>query len=151
MVLDAAGNLYGATQLGGAFGNGAVFKIDPSGNETLLHSFDPSNGDGEWPYSGVIADRKGNLYGTTWYGGANYTGIVFQINTAGTETILYNFGSNPNDGYLSWGDLAIDAKGNIYGTTMAGGTNGLGAIFKVTSAGTETVVYSFGPPPMQRT
>jgi len=78
VVRDATGNLYGTTQLGGAHGNGVVFKLSPHGTETVLHAFTGGSDGGE-PFAGPIADASGNLYGTTWSGGAGNAGVVFKV------------------------------------------------------------------------
>ena len=75
--MDAAGNLYGTTSYGGTNGVGTVFKLDPAGQETVLHSF--SGRDGKIPYGTLARDKAGNLYGTTYGGGAFGGGVVFKI------------------------------------------------------------------------
>jgi uncharacterized repeat protein (TIGR03803 family) len=142
---DSAGNFYGTTSGGGLYLNGTVFKITPSGSYTSLYSFNAS--DGNTPYAGLVADRGGNLYGTTFSGGANGFGAVFKITPAGTHTVLYSFGAGAADGKYPYGGLAIDSAGNLYGTTSAGGTNNLGTVFKITSAGTKSTIYSFSGAP----
>jgi uncharacterized repeat protein (TIGR03803 family) len=79
LVRDGEGNLYGTTNQGGAFGNGTVFKLDKYGNETLLHTFTGVGADGASPFADLLRDGKGNLYGTTFFGGASGHGIVFMI------------------------------------------------------------------------
>ncbi len=146
LIMDAAGNLYGTTLQGGAFGLGVVFKLDPLGNEMVLHSFAGSP-DGAIPFAGLVMDAAGNLYGTTSVGGASSSvlhgvpglGTVFKIDPAGNETVLYSF-SGP-DGDYPTGSLIMDAAGNLYGTTSGGGACGL--IFKLDSSGNETVLYYF--------
>ena len=103
LVLDTAGNLYG-TAGGGKYNDGAVFELTPNGqggwNETVIHSFDPNSTtvhDGAGPEGSLAIDSKGNLYGTTFSGGANNNGVVYELSpgTEGTwtETILYSFGA----------------------------------------------------------
>lgn len=139
---DAIGNLYGTTTAGGAYGFGTVFKLDTSGEETLLYSF-AGGADGANPYSsGLIQDASSNLYGTTQGGGSGY-GVVFKLDTTGNETVLHSFtggadGANPDP----YGRLIKDAKGNLYGTTYGGGS-GYGVVFKLDPAGSETVLHSF--------
>ena len=160
LISDAAGNLYGTTQFRGiyggqcgAFGCGTVFKIDPSGKETVLHSF--RSKDGAWPLSGLIGDAQGNLYGTTELGGdltggcgTLGCGVVFKIDRSGHETVLYSF-TGGADGSQSAGSLVRDAAGNMYGTTGLGGDltcnapSGCGVVFKIDSSGHETVLHSF--------
>jgi uncharacterized repeat protein (TIGR03803 family) len=135
LVRDSAGNLYGTTQFGGANGNGTIFKVDPTGNETVLYSFCSQSGcaDGYWPYSGLVRDSAGNLYGTTFYGGANGAGAVFELDTGGVETVLYSFCSQSNcaDGANPYAGLVLDSEGNLYGTTEGGGTVGNGTVFRL--------------------
>jgi uncharacterized repeat protein (TIGR03803 family) len=78
LVRDSAGNLYGTTYHGGFFGYGTVFKVDTSGQETVLHSFAYST-DGGYPYAGLVRDVAGNLYGTTFQGGVSGAGTVFKL------------------------------------------------------------------------
>ncbi len=143
VIRDAKGNLYGTTELGGALGLGTVFKVDPEGKETLLHSFG-SSGDGSTPYGSLILGKKHNLYGTASQGGAFGLGTVFRIDRKGNESVLYSFGSQPGDGTRPWADLIMDLQGNMYGTTSTGGAFGEGAVFELTAAGQEIVLYSFG-------
>ena len=138
LVFDSAGNLYGTTQRGGAFGLGTVFKVTPTGAETVLHSF-AGGTDGCIAKAGLI--RAGTkLYGTT-FGCGNSHGTVFQITLTGTETVLHNF-SGP-DGELPSGRLVRDPAGNLYGTTFWGGAHTVGTLFRVTKTGTHTVLYHF--------
>jgi uncharacterized repeat protein (TIGR03803 family) len=157
LILDAQGNLYGTTMIDGAYSYGTVFKIPPQGNETVLHSFKGTGGDGATPVAPLIMDAAGNLYGTTEYGGLfgntcgpNGCGIVFKISPAGKETVLYRFTGIPNvDGMNPEQGLVRDSNGNLYGTTAQGGIyiygNGYGTVFKIDPAGKETVLHSFDP------
>ena len=144
LVMDASGNLYGTTNIGGAYSDGTVLKITPSGTETVLHSFGSVTNDGAYPYAGLVMDASGNLYGTTSRGGAYSDGTVFKITPSGTESILYSFGSVTNDGAYPEAGLVMDASGNLYGTTEFGGAYSDGTVFKITSSGTESILYSFG-------
>jgi uncharacterized repeat protein (TIGR03803 family) len=108
---------------------GAVYKLDKSGNETLLHSFGAPT-DGVQPQGALIHDASGNLYGTTYSGGAFGYGTVFKIDSTGKETILYNF-SGGTDGLGPDSGVVLDAAGNLYGTTLSGGAFGNGTIFKI--------------------
>jgi len=146
LIQDSAGNLYGTTLEGGAgMAFGAAFKLNKAGAETMLYSFDGT--DGELPEGGLIRDSSGNLYGTTLGGGKNAAGTVFKLSKGGTETILYNFGSAAGftDGALPAAGLIQDAQGNLYGTTEYYGANGFtgGTVFKLDPSGVETVLYSF--------
>lgn len=142
LLRDPAGNLYGTTIAGGAAGAGVVFKIDTSGNETVLYSFTGGN-DGGFPISGVIRDSAGNLYGTTNGGGASGAGVVFKIDTSNHETVLYSFTGGADGAYPNGGGVVFDSAGNLYGSTPGGGASGYGVIFKVDASGNETVLYSF--------
>ena len=156
LVMDTAGNLYGTTNSGGSFlfgpfpflgpfpyDGGTVFKVDPSGSETVLHSFAPNGGDGAIPYAGLVMDTAGNLYGTTESGGSSGNGTVFKVDPSGSETVLYSFTDSGGDGALPFGGVVIDKAGNLYGTTEIGGSSGDGTVFKVDPSGGETVLYSF--------
>jgi uncharacterized repeat protein (TIGR03803 family) len=144
VVQDKLGNFYGTTLQGGAFGLGTVYKLTPSGTETVLHSF-AGGSDGATPYGGVILDKKGNLYGTTTDGGLSNAGIVFKISPAGTETVLYTFAGGP-DGANPTVSLVRDKAGNLYGTTYNGGNgngSGDGTVFEISPSGTHTVLHTF--------
>jgi uncharacterized repeat protein (TIGR03803 family) len=153
LIADSSGNLYGTTEGGGASSEaGVVFKLSPSGTETVLYSFcsKPSCSDGAFPVAGLIADRAGNLYGTTSGGGAilpgsSGGGVVFKLSPRGTETVLYSFCSKPScsDGANPDAGLIADRSGNLYGTTSGGGASSLGVVFKLSPSRTETVLYSF--------
>jgi uncharacterized repeat protein (TIGR03803 family) len=146
LVFDKNGNLYGTT----AFGvepTGTVFGLTAAGTETVLYRFLSQPGDGYYPLAGLVFDKNGNLYGTTSDGGAHSAGTVFELTAAGTEIVLYSFGSQPGDGANPYAGLVFDKKGNLYGTTVAGGADGHGTVFELTAAGAETVLYSFGSQP----
>ena len=170
VIRDSAGNLYGTTENGGdlsctAFfspGCGVVFKVDPSGQETVLYSF-TGGADGGFPFvAGVIRDPAGNLYGTTFAGGGSGCndsggfgtdgcGVVYKLDTSGQETVLHTF-TGGSDGGNPFPGLVRDRAGNLYGTTGGGGdlsctfypyAPGCGVVFKVDPSGQETVLYSF--------
>jgi uncharacterized repeat protein (TIGR03803 family) len=162
LLRDASGNLYGTTEEGGPnnsacqYGCGVVFKLDPAGNETVLHSFD--NQDGALPFGGLVADSAGNLYGTTSQGGDlncfdfQGCGTVFKLNATGNNfKTLYTFIGPLTDGNYSFaGTLWLDSAGNLYGTTYYGGDSefcggGCGSVFGISAAGKESLV-SFGGP-----
>jgi len=137
LLFDAAGNLYGTTYAGGSYGLGTVFKLTPNTDgtwpEKVLHSF--GNGpDGKNPFAGLIWDPAGNLYGTTANGGGYDFGTVFELMPNGSggwrEKVLRNFG-NATDGQTPYGSLVMDAAGNLYGTTWAGGVYGYGTVFEL--------------------
>jgi len=154
VILDAEGNLYGTTQYGGneTCDCGTVFKIDKDGNETLLYKFKGAP-DGMNPYSWLVRDSSGNLYGTTLWGGdsdcgyGQGCGIVFKLDKNKKETILHTFTGAP-DGQWPVAGLARDARGNIYGSTQSGGVAGVclggcGTVFKIDPSGAETILYAF--------
>jgi len=124
LTRDTQGNLYGATAFGGRYNFGSIFKLTASGIEGILHSFDPSAGDGYEPNTGVTIDSEGNLYGTTGLGGGvgcggPGCGVIYKLTHSGSETILYSFtggtdGSEPVDSPI------LDAAGNLYGTASGG-------------------------------
>jgi uncharacterized repeat protein (TIGR03803 family) len=149
LTLDSVGNLYGTgadNSACGGHGCGFIFKLDPSGNETVLHYF-PGGKRGTGPNGGLIRDAAGNLYGTTGAGGLYNHGIVFKLDPAGNETVLYSFQREP-DGSQPNGGLIQDAAGNFYGTTLWGGQGtcqgkSCGVVFKLDTNGNETVLHSF--------
>ncbi|MGA2741008.1 MAG: choice-of-anchor tandem repeat GloVer-containing protein [Bryobacteraceae bacterium] len=140
VIGDAAGNLYGTTLHGGAGNAGVVYKVDATGHETVLYAFTGGD-DGGQPYAGVIRDSIGNLYGTTRYGGTGNAGVVYEVDAAGHETVLYSF-TGGADGGQPWAGVIGDSTGNLYGTTLSGG-NGDGVVYDLDTAGHETVLYSF--------
>ena len=142
LVFDKKGNLYGTTKEGGGH-NGTVFKLTPSGKETVLYNFS-GNSDGYYPEAGLILDAKGNFYGTTTLGGGYFGGTVFKVTPSGKEAVLYRFCSQNNctDGSTP-GGLVFDANGNLYGATNSGGGTNNGTVFKLTPSRKETVLYSF--------
>lgn len=158
VVVGPDGNLYGTTEQGGGsrngYGTGVVFKVSPKGKETVLYTFcsQPGCTDGQWPIAGVVFDQKGDLYGTTYYGGDHGEGAVFKLTPKG-ETVLYSFcpagGFSCTDGENPWAGVVFDPQGNLYGTTRNGGAYstacdfGCGVVFEVSPEGKETVLYSF--------
>jgi uncharacterized repeat protein (TIGR03803 family) len=150
LIEDGEGNLYGTTLDGGAYYGGTVFKLAKTGEETLLHSFSGSTGDGIAPYAGLIRDGSGDLFGTTTYGGTGSCsggcGTVFEISKAGVETVLYSFPSTAVGSYPA-SALVRDSEGNLYGTTYYGGLScNCGTVFKLHRSGSiweETVLHEF--------
>jgi uncharacterized repeat protein (TIGR03803 family) len=127
---------------GGGFGCGIVFKLDTANNETVLHAFTGTDGDGAIPYGRLVRDGSGNLYGTTSVGGANGLGTVFKIDSSGAESVIYSFAGYP-DGANPYAGLVMDNAGNLYGTTENGGASRFGTIFKIDTGGNVTVLHSF--------
>jgi len=151
LVFDKAGNLYGTTNSGGAYGVGTVFKLTPrsgrSWKETILYNFSNTR-DGQAPVAGVVFDSAGNLYGTTVGGGLYSNGTVFELTPTATgqwtETILHDF--NYQDGKSPFAGVILDASGNLYGTTAYGGAYHSGTVFEVSPQGdgqwNESVLFS---------
>jgi len=163
LIFDRAGNLYGTTSSGGTHNNGTVFKLSPDASgewsETVLHSFQGSP-DGANPYAGLIFDRAGNVYGTTYNGGVlsfGGVGTVFKLspepNGEWTETVLHIFQTTGPPNFQTTGGsrpqarLIFDRAGNLYGTAAVGGSGGVGVVFKLSREAngewTETVLRSF--------
>jgi len=152
LILDAAGNLYGTTFLGGKFGLGTIFELIPQASgkwqEKILHSFPSNSSDGELPFAGVIFDVSGNLYCSTSAGGTGGVGTVFELaakkNGGWKGKVLHNF-NDDGDGYDPFSVLILDGAGNLYGTTGGGGTYGDGTVFELTKKGgwNETILHNF--------
>jgi len=141
VAIDKAGNLYGTTYQGGTSNNGTVFKVTPSGMETILYNF-AGGVDGYNPNSGVILDKSGNLYGTTVSGGANGYGTVFTVSPSGIKSVLYSFAGG-TDGCFPYAAGLFLKKNILYGATQNCGANGYGTVYSVTLSGSETVLHSF--------
>ena len=143
LVLDAQGNLYGTTFYGGANDDGTVFEVVKGSNTiTTLASFNGTNGAN--PAGGLVLDAQSNLYGTTWTGGTinedygpNGDGTVFEV-AKGSNTITTLAAFNGTNGMEPVGSLAMDAQGNLYGTTWTGGANIFGTVFEV-AKGSNTI------------
>lgn len=133
------GNLYGCSYGGGTTGNGTIFKSTTAGHITVLHSFTGTDGS---QCTGLIQGTDGNLYGATASGGTGNSGVVFKSTTGGTYTLLHSLNGTTDGQQARLGLQATD--GNLYGEAVfGGGTNSIGTIFKVTTSGTYTVLYSF--------
>ncbi len=151
VVQDASGTIYGETYAGGSYicpnppytkqGCGVVYALSPTGALNLLVSFTGANG-GHGNITPVLIGNT--LYGATAAGGANNDGVIFSVNTDGTNfTIVHQFsgtdGTEPNA-------LVADASGTLYGITKTGGTNHVGVLFSLTQSGTYTVLHNFALP-----
>ncbi len=151
VIRDAAGNFYG-TAAGGTSNAvcplgtcGIIFRLDSSGNYTVLHTFAGGTGDGANPFSGVIRDPAGNLYGTTEYGGALGQGVVYELELPSRNLKLLHSFSGGADGNLPLAGLARDSQGNLYGTSSGGGsgTPGYGIVYKLDTSGNLTSLHDF--------
>ena len=149
VIQDASGKLYGTTTGGGnrncnmgekGNGCGVVYRVNTDGTETVLHTF--SGADGAVPWTPMVRDQAGNLFGTTWLGGDLGGGAVFKIDTAGKQTVLHSF-TDGSDGCFPVQGLVLDESGTAFGTTTACGSWTLGTIFKVDSAGHFTLLHTF--------
>jgi uncharacterized repeat protein (TIGR03803 family) len=162
VIFDHAGNIYGTTESGGAYGQGTVYKLTHSGSgwtESVIHNFG-APGDGIEPLHGVVFDTRGNLYGTTSFGGTNNNGAVFQLVPSGsgwTENILVSFSLSGSAGGIPFAGLLIDQSGNLYGATSASDSDGTqptgygggGAVFELMPSGGSwilKVLYNFPVP-----
>jgi uncharacterized repeat protein (TIGR03803 family) len=154
LVSDSAGNHYGTTANGGVKNDGTVYQLSLVGGswaETTLHSFGTSH-DGIYPYSTLVFDANGNLFGTTVEGGGpNGGGIVFEVSpVAGggwNESVLHVFSGGP-DGYGPYAEqLVFDTAGNLYGTASEGGIENFGTVFKLSPSlsgpWTEILIHAF--------
>jgi uncharacterized repeat protein (TIGR03803 family) len=152
LIKGSDGNFYGTVEYGGSYGNGIVFKITPSRTFTVLHEFSSirdtttprfMNCDGANPLGTLVEGRYGFLYGTTYYGGANGTGGIFQISMDGSSFVfLYSFTS---DGTYPYAGVIYASDGNYYGTTFLGGANRFGTIYKMSPPGTMLPVFNAEP------
>jgi uncharacterized repeat protein (TIGR03803 family) len=141
LVLGRDGNFYGTAFAGGAAGLGTAFRITPRGSFTLLHFFQSVGSDGSFP-NGLTLGNDGNFYGTTYWGGPAFGGTVFQMTPSGALTLLYSF-SGTSDGGNPDTALTLAKDGNFYGTTVGVGFRNFGTVFKISTAGALTTLYSF--------
>ncbi len=158
VVFDAAGNLYGTTLQGGLHGKGTIYRLSPASGggwtEAILHSFGLGT-DGVNPVAAPVI-VGGNLYGTTYYGGANNTcpfagktyscGTAYELSSSGVYSVIHNF-SNVNDGYFAVAGLTPDANGNLFGQVLYGGLYGGGILYELIPANgtwTEKAIHPWG-------
>lgn len=146
LIAGIDGNFYGVARGGGSKNMGVVFRMTKAGAVKVLHSFTGYPADGSLPVGTLAQANDGTLYGTTYQGGTKNWGIIFKISPAGTGyTILHNFDRTLSivDGIQPLAGMVVGTDGNLYGTTSSGGKQNSGALFKITSAGTYTTLYSF--------
>jgi uncharacterized repeat protein (TIGR03803 family) len=141
VIQGTDGNFYGTTSQGGTGNAGTVFQLTPAGTITTLYAFTGGT-DGAYPYAGVIQGTDGNFYGTTSQGGMGNAGTVFQLTPAGSITVLYTF-TGGTDGAYPYAGVIQATDGNFYGTTSQGGDANVGTVFRLTPAGSVTVLYAF--------
>jgi uncharacterized repeat protein (TIGR03803 family) len=142
-VMQAAdGSFYGVTQFGGAIGDGTVFLWRTSdASLSTVHSFGGNDGSG--PSTSLIQTADGTFYGTTPNGGVFNQGVVFSMTSDGVVTVLHAFRGGTSDGASPQAGLLAASDGNLYGTTVFGGT-GIGTVYRVTPSGQLTILVSFG-------
>jgi uncharacterized repeat protein (TIGR03803 family) len=147
LVQATNGDFYGTTEAAAASIDGTVFKITASGVLTTLYAFPCQSDcpDGAGPYAGLVQASNGYLYGTTGAGGTNSYGTVFRIAPSGALAKLYSFCAQSGcpDGGEPEGTLVQASNGDLYGTTLIGGDQNSGTVFKITPSGTLTTLYSF--------
>jgi uncharacterized repeat protein (TIGR03803 family) len=151
MVQASNGDLYGANQGGGAYGEGTIFKLTLAGAQTTLHSFCETQNtegyclDGNGPYTALVQGTNGDLYGATHDGGPYGGGTIFKITMAGDFTTLHSFCrvSGCPDGAQPYAALVQGAGGNFYGVSSSGGAYDAGTFFTMTPSGALTTLYSF--------
>jgi uncharacterized repeat protein (TIGR03803 family) len=159
LLVDKKGNVYGTTTAGSLYGAGTVYRMQPKGSsysESVLYNFQGGT-DGANPYSGLIADNEGALYGTTTDGGYTGSGTVFKLTPAGSrykESVLYAFQGAPYDGAAPYGGLTastgadLAADGKVVGMTSSGGNQGDGVAYELVPTGSsgyqESILWNFG-------
>jgi uncharacterized repeat protein (TIGR03803 family) len=141
MILANDGNFYIVSSLGGT-GRGVIARIAPDGTLTVVHAMQ-TNEEGYSPYAGVIQASDGNLYGTTYLGGDKGGGVIYKVALDGTYTVLRSLGQDKLDAILPYAGLVQAGDGNLYGTTLRGGTNDKGTVFRVSTSGDFSIVHQF--------
>ena len=141
LIQGRDGNFYGTTSQGGASGAGTIVEVTPAGVLTPLYSFTGGT-DGAFPYASLLQGTDGNFYGTTYQGGASNFGTAFQLTPGGSFTVVHAFSGGP-DGAYPFAGLVQGTDGNLYGTTLSGGSSDVGTVFLLTPTGAGIVLYSF--------
>ena len=149
LAMDTEGNLYGTTYRGGIpndifpNGCGVVFKVAPSGSESILYAFKCGTDGGGWVDSPLIADRRENVYGVNPSGGVSIQGSIFKVTSQGKFVILHTFPGTSGGGWFPTQGVTADKFGNLYGVTVYGGTAGCGTIYRLSASGTFSTLYNF--------
>lgn len=138
VILDSAGNIYGAGP-GGV--SGMLYEISTAGTATMLYNFTGAHG-GTEP-NNIVVTSSGEIYGTTFYGGAANMGTVYRTDATGRETVLHSFTGGTDGAIPPPGPVAVDSAGNVYGTTAHGGAFDQGVVYKIDASGTQTILHSF--------
>jgi uncharacterized repeat protein (TIGR03803 family) len=147
LIQASDGNLYGTTELGGSSNSGTVFKVSTSGSLLTSYSF-PSGTGGALPLAPLVQASDGNIYGTTFYGGTTTDqcktgcGTIFKMSD-GTASVLYSFAGTVADGAFPEAGLTEGTDGDLYGSTLKGGKNQLGTLYRITTSGQYELLYSF--------
>jgi uncharacterized repeat protein (TIGR03803 family) len=146
LLMDQKGNLYGLTSNGGTSHAGVVYELSKNRTLRVLHSFAGGAADGCAPRGTPFMDENGNLYGTTMFCGSSDEGIVWKLSNKGKETVVYSFTGTVTGGGGEFPEAGVimDAKGNLYGDTIQGGTSGdAGTVYELNKKGTLTRLHSF--------
>jgi uncharacterized repeat protein (TIGR03803 family) len=141
LIGDTQGNLWGNTYVGGASQFGTVFKITSLNVFSVVHSFGGAPSDGAYPNSGQLLDAGGNIWGTTFQGGANGLGTIFKITPTGSYSVVYSF--NGVGGFSPLAGLTPDGRGHFWGNASAGGQNGYGTVYYINQHGLYSVAHTF--------
>jgi uncharacterized repeat protein (TIGR03803 family) len=142
MIRASDGNFYVVASSGGS-GRGVIARVAPDGTVSVVHAM-ATNDEGYTPYAGVIQGSDGNLYGTTYLGGSKGGGVIYKVALDGTYTVLRSLGLDKQDAVLAYGGLMQAPDGFLYGTTLRGGSNDKGTVFRISTSGDFSIIHSFG-------
>lgn len=143
-TLGLDGNYYGTTIFGGRYFGGTLYRMSPNGDSTVLHHFHKDGIDCAYPQARPTLASDGNFYGTTREGGSHgLYGCVYRMHPDGELTVLHSFNADGIDGVAPTGALLQARDGNFYGTTVGGGSQGLGTVFRMNVGGSLKVLHSF--------
>jgi uncharacterized repeat protein (TIGR03803 family) len=143
LIEDSAGNFYG-TGGGGTASIGVIFEMAPDRTVTVLHDFQGGDNDGSGPFSGLVADASGTMYGTTTNGGTANLGVLYSWSASAGFNVIYSFlGHENNDGAGPLDAPVLDSSGNFWGVTISGGSQGLGTVYEVMANGQEKILHNF--------